>query len=42
MAKGQAFGREHGHQVNTIAKKNMRERPSRRKGKQGQRTQFVR
>ena len=41
-ATGLAFGRNPGHKVNTIKKADRRERPSRRKGKQGKRTKFVR
>ena len=39
---GMAFGRDRGHKVNVIKKKDRRERPSRRKGRLGQRTAFVR
>ncbi len=42
MAKGLAFGRNHGHRVTQISKKNKRVKPSSRKGKLGHRTKFVR
>ena len=39
---GLAFGRNHGHKVTQISKKDRRAKPSRRKGNLGKRTKFVR
>lgn len=39
---GLAFGRNPGHKVNVISKNARREKPSRRKGRLGSRTKFVR
>jgi large subunit ribosomal protein L36e len=39
---GLAWGRNKGHKVNVIAKKDRRKKPSNRKGRLGQRTAFVR
>jgi|ETNmetMinimDraft_15_1059895.scaffolds.fasta_scaffold17640_1 large subunit ribosomal protein L36e len=39
---GLSFGRNKGHKVNTISKKDRRSKPSNRKGRLGKRTKFVR